>query len=368
VFNPSRLIFARKRRSLSRVALAERSNLSNRILAYYESGERVPPDDVVITLARVLSFPESFFFGQDLDELDFQIASFRSLKNMTAGKRDAALTAGRLAIELSKWIEERFELPAPTLPELRGFDPHAAAQALRAEWRLGERPIKNMVHLLEAHGVRVFSLPVDSASVDAFSVWYGDVPFVFLNQMKSGERSRMDAAHELAHLTLHRHGGPRSREAEVEADKFAGAFLMPAGDVLAHARRWANVQMILTLKSRWSVAAIALVHRLRTLNLLTEWQYRNLCVELSQMGFRRSEKDGIVRENSQVLTKVMSTLRKEMLPRSAVAKDLLITTSELDSLVAGLVMTLMVGGRANSSLPSGTRSGRSTGRLEIVGS
>ena len=95
---------------------------------------------------------------------------------------------------------------------------------------------------------------------------------------------------------------------------------MPAGDVLAHARRWATVQMILTLKSRWSVAAIALVHRLRTLNLLTEWQYRNLCMELSQMGFRRSERDGIVRENSQVLTKVMSTLRKEMLPRSALRK------------------------------------------------
>jgi Zn-dependent peptidase ImmA (M78 family) len=81
---------------------------------------------------------------------------------------------------------------------------------------------------LEAHGVRVFLLPVDSASVDAFSVWHQETPFVFLNPMKSGERGRMDAAHKLGHLTLHGHGVPRSRQVELEADRFASAFLMPA--------------------------------------------------------------------------------------------------------------------------------------------
>src|SRR3546814_6566541 len=52
----------------------------------------------------------------------------------------------------------------------------------------------------------------DTKNVDAFSCWRNGQPFVFLNTFKSAERSRFDAAHELAHLVLHRHGGPQGRE------------------------------------------------------------------------------------------------------------------------------------------------------------
>ena len=33
--------------------------------------------------------------------------------------------------------------------------PETAAEAIRSEWGLGERSIPNLIHLLEAHGVRV---------------------------------------------------------------------------------------------------------------------------------------------------------------------------------------------------------------------
>lgn len=344
-FNPSRLTIARKRRGFSRVALSKASGLAVRSIAYYESGEVIPSNEAIRDLAKGLRFPEPFFFGPELEEPNCEGASFRALSTMTAAQRDSALAAGALAIELCRWIEERFELPEPTLPSLRGFDPETAAQALRAEWGVGERPIKNVVHLLEAHGVRVFSLPVDSASVDAFSIWHRDKPFVFLNSMKSGERGRMDAAHELAHLTLHIHGGPRGRQAEVEADRFASAFLMPAADVLAHAPRGMSLGTVLRMKGRWAVSAISLVHRLRALQILTEWQYRTFCIELSKRGFRRRERDGIVRDGSQVLTKVFAALRTEGISRGAVARDLLIDPTELDSLLVGLVIAAVAGGR-----------------------
>jgi Zn-dependent peptidase ImmA (M78 family) len=167
--------------------------------------------------------------------------------------------------------------------------------------------------------------------------------------MKSGERGRMDAAHELGHLTLHLHGGPRGRQAEVEADRFASAFLMPAGDVLAHAPRGISLEAVIHMKSRWGVAAIALVHRLRVLRLLTEWQYRTFCIELSKRGFRRSEPGGMVRDNSQILTKVFAVLRAEGTSRGSVARDLLIDSVELDSLLVGLVLASVAGGRIGRS-------------------
>ena len=96
---------------------------------------------------------------------------------------------------------------------------------------------KNMVHLFEAKGVRVFSLVEDTRTVDAFSVWRGTRPFAFLNTIKTGEHGRFDAAHELGHLVLHRHGGPSGRRAEDEANRFASSFLMPAADVIARLPR-----------------------------------------------------------------------------------------------------------------------------------
>jgi Zn-dependent peptidase ImmA (M78 family) len=341
-FNQSRLVLARKRRGLSKKALAENSKLGLRTIVYYESGEGAPSNDAVQTLANVLKFPVAFFYGSDVEEIDSETASFRSLKRMTASQRDSAIAAGTLATTLSRWIDDQFELPSPDIPSLRNFLPDAAAAAmvLRNEWHLGQRPIKNMVHLLEAHGVRVFSLPmdVDPEAVDAFSVWHHGTPFVFLSPIKSGERGRTDAAHELGHLTLHEHGIARSRQAEIEADAFAAAFLMPADDVIAHTPRGISLKTVHKIKKRWSVSAMAMVHRLKSLNLITEWQYRTFCIQLSQAGYKRSEPDGLPRDASQIFAKVFDALRAEGRSRSVIARDLSITSVELDSYLLGLTM------------------------------
>ncbi len=348
-FNPSRLVLARKRRGLSKTALAEAANISFRSVRYYESGEVVPSGETILALAEVLKFPVPFFYGPDVEEISCDAASFRSLSTMSASERDASLAAGALSVAVSKWIDIEFELPTPSVPLLRNFDPETAAQVLRVEWGLGERPIKNMVHLLEVHGVRVFSLPVGSERVDAFSAWHNKTPFVFLSPMKSGERGRMDAAHELGHLTLHGHGIPRSREAELEADRFASAFLMPAKDVLAHIPRGhLTISSIHDMKRRWAVSAIALVHRLRSLNVLTEWHYRTLCIALSEEGSRKSEKNGIPRETSQVFAKVFSQLRAEGKSRGTIARALTISIEELDSLLVGLVMASVANSTAKA--------------------
>lgn len=337
-FNRSRLVLARKRRGLSKKGLADAAKIGQRTLVYYESGERVPADDIVQLFANTLKFPLTFFYGSDIEEIDADAASFRSLKRMTASQRDSAIAAGTLATQLANWIEDQFELPSPDIPSLRNFDPETAAMILRDEWGIGQRPIKNVVHILEARGVRVFSLPIYDEEVDAFSVWHHGRPFVFLNPSKSGERGRMDAAHELGHLTLHEHGIARSRQAESEADTFAASFLMPAADVIAHTPRGVTLKTIHKIKKRWSVSAMAMVVRLKSLNLISEWQYRTFIIKLSQAGYRRSEPDGLPRDTSQVFAKVFDALRAEGRSRNAIARDLSITSAELDSYLVGLAI------------------------------
>lgn len=352
MFNPSRLTLARRRRGLTQTGLAEALGVSVRMVAAYEAGEKAPSDEKRADLARLLDFPQDFFEGDNLEDIQQEQVSFRALSSMLARQRDAALSAGSLALELSRWIDQRFELPQANLPDLRHFDPEAAAMALRAEWGIGERPIKNMVHLLEAYGVRVFSLTEYHREVDAFSFWKAQTPFVFLNTIKTPEHGRFDAAHELGHLVLHRHGAPGGREAEYQANAFAAAFLMPQASVIAHAPRSPRLDDILGLRAIWGVSAAALVRRLHDVKMLSDWSYRMLSIEIGKRGLRTSEDTGSQRETSQVLQKIFAQLRAEGVTKADVARELRLHVTELDALVFGLVMmTAIAGGRSGESVP-----------------
>lgn len=344
-FNPSRLTLARKRRGLTKTDLARGIGVDWRSISAYESGE-FPPSDVSLTkLAASLRFPIPFFFGADLEEPEPDAASFRAQTKMTAGQRDMALGQGTLALHVNSYIENRFELPQPDLPDIsREPSPEAAAASLRRCWGIGELPIPNMVYLLEAKGIRVFSLAIDALEVDAFSMWKAATPFVFLNSRKSSEHSRFDAAHELGHLVLHRHAAPNGREAEREADAFASAFLMPAGSVVANAPRFPTLPNLIRLKKLWVVSVAALNYRLHQLELTSDWHYRTICVQIAKNGYRTAEPEEAPRETSQVLAKVLAALREDGVGKAGLARALCIDSSELDQLLFGLVMTSIDGG------------------------
>lgn len=345
--NPTRLALARERRGLTKRALAEEAAISTRSLAAYESGKQEPTPDRLAALARALGFPGEFFTGPDLDEPRLAAASFRALSTLTARQQKQAFASAWFACALSKWIGEQFVVPDPDVPKLEGVDAETAAEAVRREWGLGLRPVANMIHLLEAHGVRVFSLAEEVAEIDAYSFWNADgIPFAFLNTMKSAERSRMDAAHELGHLVLHwGHERARGRDAETGAKQFGAAFLMPRDSVLAEAPRGARLTHIVQAKRRWGVSAAALAYRMHDLGLLSEWQFRSLYIEMSEKGFRRNEPNEMPRETSKVLPKVFDALAKEQVRKSDVADALLIPVEELDKVMFGLTLTTLDGGR-----------------------
>jgi Zn-dependent peptidase ImmA (M78 family)/DNA-binding XRE family transcriptional regulator len=334
--------------------LASVVGLTPKAVSDYEKGEYPPSADTLTRIAKATRFPVGFFSGIDLHEPTSDTASFRSMSRMTAGQRDAALGAGALAFMLNDWVESRFELPPPDLPDLRDEEPEVAAAVLRQHWRLGERPIKNMVHLLEAKGVRVYSLAENSIEVDAFALWHSKTPFVFLNTLKSAEHGRFDAAHELGHLVLHRHSGPQIPDAERQANAFASAFLMPRASVLANAPRMATLRNLIQLKKQWIVSVAALAYRLHALGLVTDWHYRTLCIEIGQNGYRRREPEGAQRERSQILATVFAALREEGVSKTAVADQLQIEVDELDKLVFGLMIVSLAGGATSVRGSKGT--------------
>lgn len=346
---PTRLLLARTRRGLNKTQLAKLVGVTSRSIADYETGHTEPLPNTLERLAVALNFPVAFFMGQELERPSTEAVSFRSLSSMTASQRDAALGAGAIAFEVCRWIEEKFTLPEADLPDLRGMLPEEAAAAFRERCGLGLQPIRSMVHLLERYGVRVFSLAEQAREVDAFSLWHGAKPFCFLNTMKSVEHSRFDAAHELGHLILHRHGSPHGREAEHEADAFASSLLMPRSTVRAEVPIGASLARLIELKKLWNVSLAALVYRSHKVNLLSDWHYRSLCIDMAKRGYRTSEPSPIPnRETSQVLNKVFTALREDGISKGDLARDLCMHTSDIEAVVFGLVLTLVDGGGSSS--------------------
>lgn len=350
-FNPARLTFARTRRGLKKTDLAREIKVTSRSITGYEAGEFPPERDRLDAIAEVLRFPKAFFFEEGpLEEIDATTVSFRAMSKMGMALRNMALGAGSIAILLDDWIQKRFVLPGLDLPDFgRDMGPEAAAQALRLHWGLGELSIRNIVHLLESKGIRVYSLVIDAREVDAFSTWWNSRPFVFLNTQKSAEHSRFDAAHELGHLVLHRHGDAIGQDAEKEANTFASAFLMPAKSILATQLRFPTLDSLIRLKKHWGVSVAALNYRLHSVGLTTEWINRNLCIQIASAGYRVSEPQSIVRETSQILEKVFKNLRDEDIGKNAIAQELHISVHEIEELTYGLLKLGAVPDRASPS-------------------
>ncbi len=333
-FNPVRLQLARERRGILQKDLATRCEVTPTTVYNWESGTTTPGPEHVARIADQLGFPEAFFFRPMLDRLPAGAASFRARTKLPARQKRAALAAGDLSRELAAWIEHRFDLPPVRLPNLKLQPPELAAQVIRAEWLLGDKPIPNLLHLLESRGVLVFSLCQDCRELDAFSFWIGERPIILLNTMKSAERSRVDAAHELFHLVAH--DEETGKEEELAADIFAGALLIPDRDIRKHTPQILGLQTLIHLKRRWGVSLAALVYRLHELKMISDWQYRKLFIDLSKRGYRTSEPNPMPRETSAVLAKVFEVLRAQGLALRRVAGELAWHPQDLKEFIFGL--------------------------------
>lgn len=343
-FNPSRLKLARLRRGLTMTALARMAGISHRMVVEYEKDYCLyePSDATISAFVNALKYPAEFFFGDDIESINPSTVSFRSLKKMTAAQEGAAIGAGQIGLIVNDYFESRFKLPDLNLIDLRGENPEFAARTLREYWNLGSKSISSMVHLLEMNGIRVFSLSENAVEVDAYSFWKDGQAFVYLNNQKTAERSRFDAAHELGHLVLHKHGTPQGKDVEAEANQFASAFLMPKEDVLSVKMQYPSVEAISRIRDNWKVSTFALIYRMKQVGALTTWQYNNLVREASAKGYRTKEDRVMERERSIIIDKLLQALSEEGCTLPVIAKQLNIPLGEISNLLFrfGVVSTL----------------------------
>ena len=339
--HPERISLARMRCGLNKVELSELLGVSARTITTFESdgaGLEWAP-----RLASVTKFPTPYFTRGSAPEIPLHRVNFRAGRGTTSRQKHAAIAAGVSGIEADLLISGRYTLPSLDVPDGTGEPPELMARLLREAWGLGTKPLPNLVQLSESKGIRVYGLPPLAESVDAYSTWSDAVPYIFLARRKTPERTRFDVAHELGHLVLH--GGSaycESREAEKEANAFAGEFLMPRSSMFEYLPRNPGVAQLLEVKTAFKVSAIALAYRAHKVGMMSDWTYRHTMTHLGSRGFREGEPNGMRHhEGSRVFPQVFSSTKKNRLGAAGIARELALPESDVHALTFNSEMHLV---------------------------
>lgn len=304
---PARLIEGRLVNVLNQSELAAMVGVSRQAVSSYEQGDKVPDPETMAAIAKALEQPVSFFTTE-------APANFGPLSMNFFRKTGADTKRRNMACEVyARWFSQAaftFEavanFPVVSIPS---FEPKSTdinryedeeiediAEQVRVHFGLGLGPISNVVRLMESVGVVMCRMEMEGEKVEAFSFWSGVRPFVFLaSDKESGARSRYDAAHELGHLVLHRWVGAdeiedkvRLKEIEREADRFAGAFLLPRKSFPNEVYS-PRLGAFVDLKRRWKVSIQAMIYRCKNLGIFDEQQITNLYKQISFKKWRTSE-------------------------------------------------------------------------------
>lgn len=303
-FVGERLREARQVRGIQAVELSEMLSVSPQAVSSYEHGKKSPSPAVADAIAEKLNFP-AHFFTRPVDERDVGTVFYRSMAAATKAARTRAEWRLRWLQEITDYLGGSVEFPHVNLPDFNvpadpsrvGFDDiERMADEARKFWAMSTGgPIGNMVNLLENQGVIVARDNLGAATLDSLSA-FSDRPYVMIGMDKgSCVRWRFDAAHELAHLLLHRNVDRRSltraadfKRIEVQAHRFAAAFLLPMA-AFADEFFSASLDALRAMKPRWRVSIGMMIKRAGDGDLISEEHEVRMQKNYSRRGWRLNE-------------------------------------------------------------------------------
>jgi Zn-dependent peptidase ImmA (M78 family)/DNA-binding XRE family transcriptional regulator len=292
MINGERLRQARELCGFTQKRLAELVEVEQPLIAYIEGGQKQPSDRLLDAIALATGFPPPFFKQTSAPDFPAGSLLFRAHASVAKLKRAQAHRYAQVLFEAAAKMERGIKTLPLRLP--RVMMPAAdAARIARSELGLSpDRPIPNVIHVLEKGGILVLALPVPLESRDAFSGWAGvesAKPVIVVSAGKSGDRLRFSVAHELGHLTMHRGWQGDPKELESQANAFAAEFLLPEEGIRYDLVPPITLTSLASLKQKWGVSIQALIRRAKDLEIISVRQYRYLFEQLSARGWRLQE-------------------------------------------------------------------------------
>lgn len=289
--NGDRLKRAREIKGWTQLEMAEKAYVSQAAIARIEQNLLEPSEQTVQQIALATGFPVSFFYQES--SVDFPLGSllFRQHMTLKSRERDQILQTAWAAYVIYDYMAQRLKLMPMRLPRIEGEDIQTAAGLTRNALGIEpEVPVRNFVNKLEKAGVVVIAIPLDIHGHDAFSLWADNRRAVIvLSSGKPGDRQRHTVGHETGHLVLHNALWGRSDDIEVEAEDFAGEFLLPEDAMRREIVTPVTLVSLAELKPRWQVSIGSLIERAYKLKIIKLEQRKYLWKQMAIRKWKQRE-------------------------------------------------------------------------------
>lgn len=302
--------------SLEDLSAAMGGFVTKQALSKYENGKSTPSPAVTTKIATVLGIKAMHLFAP----ADLQVRFIAYRKRSGLPKKDQERIRNHVAVALEERVRlqdiacppNHLSLPVRKFPVDSMDDAEEAAGRLRATWDLGVDPIACVTDVLEGRRIHVLEIEAHER-FDGIACAATDetdriqAAAVVIRRGVPGERQRLNIAHELGHLVMK---ASKNTDEEKAAFRFAGAFLAPAKEVYrevgAH-RVFLRPEELFLLKARFGMSIQALLFRFRDLGIIGKTHYRNWCMDINRLGWRKQEPCPIPPERPQWLRRI--TLR-----------------------------------------------------------
>lgn len=308
---------------LTQGELAHAAGVSQPLISQIQKGTKGVSEDLLSRIAQATGTPRSFF---DVDPTDLPAdtllfrkkasASVREVGRVEATVREAYRVAARL---LNETRVRRTSLPRAE-GDLSADDIEDLAIATRDALGIAQDGvIGHVIRSCERAGIPVVPLVLVDAQGQGEDVvvghsgascWRGQEEPSLISYFSagSGDRQRFTVAHELGHLVLHpaRRASLSPKEAELEAHRFAGAFLLPR---LRAEEAFSGPLMLRDfagLKRRWGVSIQALIQRAYDLKYIDSSRRESLYKQLGARGWRTNEPVAVHAEQPSLMRAMLA--------------------------------------------------------------
>ncbi|MDP2884294.1 MAG: XRE family transcriptional regulator [Ignavibacteria bacterium] len=238
---------------LTQDQLAELVQLPRPSISNIESGNRAVDSMELVQIARALKKPISFFLELPIEQIqDEPLTVLYRSDEISETDRSAvdnfiSLSKDYSALENLLGLQDSSLLPCWGAPLRSKWEAivqgEKAASDLRGYLNIGNGPVPDLDNILEQRGIKVVLRPLPDSKVWGFSITSAEFGHaIFVNTNCTRERQLFTLAHEVGHLIMDRgHTATVLTEkeakdedtheqetlAEVRANSFAAAFLMP---------------------------------------------------------------------------------------------------------------------------------------------
>lgn len=290
-----KLRMARRISNKTITKLSSEIGLTKQAISQFENETAEPSGESLMKIIRALNFPLQFYTTPFQNQMTVKHTFFRALASASELERSTFIDRASLITHIYEYLDEHLYLPELDLPRLTHTDIlnreeiEDLADEVRKYWGLGEKPIWNVVGLLEEKGIIVSTLSDALLKIDGFTQVFkskGNIKYciVLEKEKRSMARRNFSAAHELGHVLLHTDliseeievDIIKHKEMEKQANNFAACFLLPKEKFIKDLYAPTEYNCYVDLKQKWHVSMTAMFLRARDLQIITEAEYITL--------------------------------------------------------------------------------------------